>query len=92
MESVGIFSTIPLTVAILSPETIGFLPFLGCSKVVPVLMKLWVNLEITRGDGVFLGAEYRVVYALCIDDRFRLKVKLDHLSFLLAAQPNHLQK
>ena len=32
-----------------------------------------------------LGAEYRAVFTLCLDDRSRLKVKLDHFSVLLAA-------
>ena len=55
MESVGVFSVISLTVAILSLQTIRFLPLLGCFDVVPVAMKLWVSLETARDDGVFLG-------------------------------------
>ena len=59
MEIVGVFTTVPLTVTIWSSETIGFLPLLGCSDVVPVAMKFWVSLDIARHDGVFLESNIK---------------------------------
>ena len=42
----------------LTSETIGLLPLLGFSVVLPVAMKFRVSLEIAREDGLLLGPNF----------------------------------
>ena len=67
-----------------SSETTGLLPVLGCSEVLPVVMKFRVSLEKAQDKVVLLGPNIER-HLRCVDDRSRLKVKLDRFIVLFAA-------